>query len=90
MTRGMVACGVVGAGLLLSSWVQAAADEVPPKSAKPLSEVLRGIEQHGYTPVISVYLENGRWQLQAFKAGQKRALKVDPLSGRIISDKQDY
>lgn len=65
------------------------ADERPPPGAMALSMVLTGLEQQGYTPIIAVSLEDGRWEVEAFKEGKKYELKVDPNSGEILESSLD-
>lgn len=65
----------------------ALADDKPPPGAMALSTVLTKLEQQGYTPIIDVSLDNGRWEVEAYKSDEKRDLEVDPNSGKILSDK---
>lgn len=67
----------------------ALADEKPPPGAMALSTVLTQLEQQGYTPITDVSLNNGRWEVEAYKGSEKRDLQVDPNSGEILSDKPD-
>ncbi|WP_323847176.1 PepSY domain-containing protein [Microbulbifer magnicolonia] len=67
----------------------ALADEKPPPGAMALSAVLIKLEQQGYTPITDVSLEKGRWEVEAYKGGEKRDLQVDPNSGDVLSDKPD-
>ncbi|WP_308368203.1 MULTISPECIES: PepSY domain-containing protein [unclassified Microbulbifer] len=67
----------------------ALADEKPPPGAMALSTVLTKLEQQGYTPIVDVSLDNGHWEVEAYKSDEKRDLEVDPNSGKILSDKPD-
>jgi hypothetical protein len=67
----------------------ALADEKPPAGAMALSVILTQLEQKGYTPITDVSLDNGRWEVEAFKGAEKRDLEVDPNSGEVLSDKPD-
>ncbi|MFC6635065.1 PepSY domain-containing protein [Microbulbifer taiwanensis] len=67
----------------------ALADDRPPPGAMALSTVLTKLEQQGYTPITDVSLDNGRWEVEAYKGDEKRDLEVDPNSGEILSDKPD-
>ena len=62
----------------------------PPTDAKPLSEIVLSLEKQGYTPIVEIEFDDERWEIEAYKEGQKRELKVDPRSGAIISDRPDY
>lgn len=65
------------------------AAEVPPHDAKQLSEIVRALEEQGYIPIVEIEFEDGRWEIEAYKEGVKRELKVDPVSGMIMSDRKD-
>ncbi|QKX17829.1 PepSY domain-containing protein [Microbulbifer sp. YPW1] len=64
-------------------------DEMPPPGAMALSAIVTKLEQQGYVPVVDVSLENGRWEVEAYKEGKKWDLEVDPNSGEILEVKQD-
>ncbi|WP_043317120.1 PepSY domain-containing protein [Microbulbifer sp. HZ11] len=64
-------------------------DEMPPPGAMALSSLLTKLEQQGYTPVVDVSLERGRWEVEAYKEGRKWDLEVDPNSGEILEVKED-
>ncbi|MCQ3830896.1 PepSY domain-containing protein [Microbulbifer elongatus] len=66
-----------------------AKDEMPPPGAMALSSLLTKLEQQGYTPVVDVSLERGRWEVEAYKEGRKWDLEVDPNSGEILEVKED-
>ncbi|WP_226704142.1 PepSY domain-containing protein [Microbulbifer elongatus] len=65
------------------------ADEKPPPGAMALSAIVTKLEQQGYTPVVEVSLDNGRWEVEAYKEGKKWDLEVDPNSGEILEIKED-
>ncbi|GAA5445359.1 hypothetical protein Misp06_03561 [Microbulbifer sp. NBRC 101763] len=67
----------------------ALADEKPPPGAMALSTVLTKLEQQGFTPIVEVDLDNGRWKIEAYKGDQKHDLEVDPNSAEVLSDKPD-
>ncbi|WP_428818583.1 PepSY domain-containing protein [Microbulbifer sp. MCCC 1A16149] len=64
-------------------------DEMPPPGAMALSAIVTKLEQQGYVPVVDVSLDNGRWEVEAYKEGKKWDLEVDPNSGEILEVKQD-
>ncbi|WP_295800059.1 PepSY domain-containing protein [uncultured Microbulbifer sp.] len=64
-------------------------DEKPPPGAMALSVILTQLEQQGYTPVVEVSLDNARWEVEAYKEGQKYQLEVDPNSGEIVEVRKD-
>ncbi|WP_299947877.1 PepSY domain-containing protein [uncultured Microbulbifer sp.] len=65
----------------------AIANKKPPPGAMALSTILTKLEQRGYTPIVEVDLEHGRWQIGAYKGDEKHWLSVDPNSAEILSDK---
>ena len=67
----------------------ACADERPPKDAVPLSSIVKSLEDKGYSPVTEVALEKDRWEIEAYRDGKARELKVNPVSKEIISDRAD-
>lgn len=77
------------ATLIAATAQPALADEKPPAGAMALSTVLTKLEQQGYRPIIDVSLDNGRWEIEAYKRSEKRDLEVDPNSGKVLSDKPD-
>lgn len=66
-----------------------AKDEMPPPGAMALSMLITKLEQQGYTPVVDVSLEQGRWEVEAYKEGKKFDLKLDPNSGEILQMRED-
>jgi uncharacterized membrane protein YkoI len=60
-----------------------------PEDALPLSEIIAQLENQGYHKIIEVEIERGVWEVEAYKDDQKREIKVDPLTGKIISDEAD-
>ena len=65
------------------------ASEMPPNDAKPLSEIVRTLEEQGYSPFVDIEFEDGQWEVKAYKEGVKRKLKIDPVSGEIVLDRKD-
>ena len=47
------------------------------------------MEEQGFSPIVEIEFDDNLWEVEAYKEGDKRELKVDPISGRIISDKKD-
>lgn len=67
----------------------ALAGDRPPADSKPLSEIVKSIEDRGYFPVTEVEMEKGIWEIEAYKGNQERDLRVDPITAEIISDRPD-
>lgn len=73
--------------LVISSSIALASD-MPPKNSKPVSEIAASLEKQGYTP-SEIEFDDGKWEVEAYKDGQKHELKVDPISGKITSNHVD-
>lgn len=74
--------------IVLSASPATAAVARPPADAKPLSEIVKSLEDAGFSPIIEVEFRAGRWHVEAFKDGQKRDLRVHPVSGEITSNRR--
>ncbi|MBX3638475.1 MAG: PepSY domain-containing protein [Rubrivivax sp.] len=61
----------------------------PPANARLLSAIVLELERQGYGPIVEIEFDDGRWEVEAYKDGRKRKLKVDPVDGRILSDRPD-
>ena len=62
------------------------ADDKPPRNAKPLSEIIKNLENKGYSPIVDVdYDDDQVWEIKAYRNNQKRELKINPVSGDILS-----
>ncbi|HTS64402.1 MAG TPA: PepSY domain-containing protein [Candidatus Acidoferrales bacterium] len=62
-----------------------------PKADKPLSEVVKSLEDHGYGPILDVErgeAESGgsaAWEIEAYKGKSEVKVKVDPATGTITA-----
>lgn len=74
--------------IVLSTTPAAAQVVRPPADAKPLSEIVKSLEDAGFAPIVEVEFRAGRWHVEAFKDGQKRDLRVHPVSGEITSNRR--
>lgn len=74
---------LVAALLIALPSTNAPADTPPPQGAKPLSEVLQGIERSadfGY--IDQVEWDDGAYEVEYYtKAGEKKKVYIDPVSG---------
>lgn len=66
------------------------AHEMPQEDGKTIGEIAAILEEAGYMPVTEISYDDHYWEAEAYKNGEKRDLKLDPTSGKIISDKKDY
>ena len=74
--------------IVLSATPATAAVARPPADVKPLSEIVKSLEDAGFAPIVEVEFRAGRWHVEAFKDGQKRDLRVHPVSGEITSNRR--
>ena len=74
--------------IVLSATPATAAVARPPADAKPLSEIVKSLEDAGFAPIVEVEFRAGRWHVEAYKDGQKRDLRVHPVSGEITSNRR--
>jgi len=83
--------GFLLAPIGLVAWISAAhagwfSEETPPANAKPLSEIIKSIEDKSYGSITDVEFEDGVWELEVHQPGGKEmTLKVDAISGTIAS-----
>lgn len=70
--------------LCVLALAQPATADAPPQNAKPLSEILRTLEQQGDVAYFDEveWDDDGYWEVEYITTGgQKREIKVDPVSG---------
>ncbi len=79
----VLACAIAGvaAGTARVDWFS---DELPPANAKPLSEIIKTVEDKGYKVISEVEFDDGVWKIEAHQPdGKEVHVKVDPLSGAM-------
>lgn len=57
-----------------------------PSVAMKLSSALKLLESGGYAPVVEVEFEKDHWKVKAYSKGQLMQLKMDLMTGAVISD----
>jgi uncharacterized membrane protein YkoI len=63
-------------------------DEVPPADAKPLSEVIKSLEDQGYKTIEEVDFDDDEWEIKVHQAdGSEVELHVNAISGQITQKK---
>mgnify|MGYP000497110506 FL=1 len=82
---------VLAAGIipLMIQTESVTAEELPPEGSKQLSEIAKMLEEKGYKTITEVSLDRGVWEIEAYKNNEERELKVNPLTGDIISDRPE-
>ncbi|MEC8525242.1 MAG: PepSY domain-containing protein [Pseudomonadota bacterium] len=68
---------------------QAQADERPPEGSKSLAEIAQIIESKGYTPITEISMDDGVWEVEAYLNNVERELRVNPMTGEVLSDRRD-
>jgi hypothetical protein len=81
----IVVCALAASTLVArADWFR---DETPPANAKPLSAIIKTVEDHGYKVITEVEFEDGKWEIEVHQAGGKEIeLHVDAISGQIAAE----
>lgn len=59
-------------------------DEQPPANAKPLSEIIKSVEDRGFKTITEVDFDDGVWSIEAHQAdGKEVTFKADAVTGEI-------
>jgi hypothetical protein len=59
-------------------------DELPPANAKPLSVIVKAVEDEGIKTITDIEFEDGVWSIEAHQVdGKEITLKVNPVTGEI-------
>lgn len=85
MNKNTIAAFLLASAAFFSMPLSAASR--PPGDARPLSEIVAGLERQGYGPIVEVEFEDGRWEVEAYREGRRFDLRVDPYSGAVISER---
>jgi hypothetical protein len=60
-------------------------EEMPPANAKPLSEIIKTVEDRGYKNIEEVEFNDGAWDIEVHQAsGREVEIHVDPVAGKIL------
>ena len=60
-------------------------DEAPPPNAKPLSSVIKSLEDQGMKTITEVSFDDGKWKIEVHQGGGKETtVRVDAMNGRIV------
>ena len=80
----IAACALAASSLMArADWFK---DETPPANAKPLSSVIKMLEDRGMKTITEVEFDDGKWKIEVHQAGGKETtVKVDAVSGQIVS-----
>jgi hypothetical protein len=59
-------------------------DEIPPRSAMPLSAVLKSLTKAGYEAVTEVSFDDGLWEVEVLQRGEPLGLRVHPDTAQVL------
>ena len=69
--------------------VLAQASDMPPAGSLPASTIASQLEKQGYTPIMELSFDDGRWEVDAMKGNTKHELTVDAKDGKVLTDRVD-
>jgi hypothetical protein len=73
------------AAVSLSACASRFSEETPPANAKPLSEIVKSLEDQGYKDVKRIKFDDNAWLVDVRQPGGKEIdLRINPVSGQII------
>jgi Peptidase propeptide and YPEB domain len=68
--------------LLLAPLSLAGANDLPPMGSKPLSIILRSVEEQKLGVIREAEFDHGLWEVDVCDAGACQELSIDPMSGK--------
>ncbi|HET6577276.1 MAG TPA: PepSY domain-containing protein [Gemmatimonadales bacterium] len=78
----------IRAGVLLSAAGLATPSEARGQAEKPLSEIIKSIEDQQLGSITEADLDHGRWEVEVHKDGRKTTLYLDPKTGAVDRRKE--
>jgi hypothetical protein len=73
------------AAVSLSACAGRFSEETPPANAKPLSEIVKSLEDQGYKDVERIRFDENAWVVDVRQPGGREIdLHINPVSGQII------
>jgi hypothetical protein len=76
-------------GSLVIGVVNLARADQPGPDWMPMEQVKSKVLQSGYSQVTKLEADDGRWEGEGVKNGQKMEFHADPKTGLIVSEKLD-
>jgi hypothetical protein len=74
---------LAGSSAALAGWFSR--EEMPPANAKPLSVVIKSLEDQGLGRIEEVEFSGGVWEVEVHQAdGKEVELHVDPMTSQIV------
>lgn len=89
MKRQLFSTLILGASLALSSSMAIAAEDLAAtKDAMPMSKILNNLEQQGYSVILKVELDDGKYKAKVIDSkGKELKLNITPQTGEVIKPK---
>lgn len=69
--------------------LQPACADQPGADWMPMEQVKQKVLASGYTQVTKIKADDGRWEGEGIKNGQKMDFHADPRTGQITHEKRD-
>ena len=63
--------------------------DLPPREAKPLSEVLVAVEKAGLSPIVEASFDDGVWEVEGFRGKTPYEAHFDPKSLALLHEHAD-
>lgn len=79
----------VFATMLIASATGMARADQPGADWMPAEQVKQKLMQAGYSQITELKADDGRWEGEGVKNGQKMDFHADPKTGAILSEKPD-
>jgi hypothetical protein len=89
VTMNKIACAGFAAALSFGSLDLAKADQ-PGPDWMPVQQVIEQVLKSGFTQVTKLEADDGRWEGEGIKNGQKMDFHADPRTGVVTFEKLDH
>jgi hypothetical protein len=80
---------IVLAAALSAGSIGFAHADMPEADWMPAQQVIEKVLKSGYTLISKIEADDGRWEGEGIKNGQKMKFHADPRTGEIISERLD-
>jgi len=77
------------AAVALAPAAALSADAKPDAAVQPIVKIVRMLEKEGYGPIVDVSMDDGVWEVEAYKDDASLELAIDPETGKILSEHRD-
>ncbi len=62
------------------------ATEKPPAEGKKIGQIVEALESRGYDTVTEVEYDDGQWEAEVYKDGEKRKVTLDATTAEILAE----